>query len=116
MTLYRDAGSTLTPKDARTKRPMQRDRVLQLLDKRKLGVSRIDAVRDIGTFELASRIGELEALGCTIERARFTGRNRFGDPVRGVLYILRHVPADVLADAKARVANAGQSWTLDPWL
>lgn len=96
---------------ARRRRPTQRDRVLQLLDRRGgRGVTRLEAVRDIGTLELSSRIGELEAEGCIIDREPFRGRNRFGEPVRGVSYILRHAPHDVLTAAKERVTAAGQSW------
>lgn len=77
---------------ART-RPTQADRILRLLvDWGEAGVTRSDAVLMVGCHELSSRIGELERDGCKIERRKWSGRNRFGDPVRGVRYVLNYVP------------------------
>lgn len=76
-------------------RPTQADRILRLLiEWGEAGVTRNDAAVVAACYELSSRIGELERDGCTIERRKWSGRNRFGDPVHGVCYVLRHVPRD----------------------
>jgi hypothetical protein len=90
-----------------TKTARQRDRILYLLIQQgAAGVTRQDAAQIVGCFELASRIGELEADGCRIERRRFTATNRFGDRVHGTRYVLASVPRDVYRDMTTRVEAA----------
>ena len=77
---------------------LQRYRVLQLAIQRKgLGFSRWDAANEVGCFELASRIGELEAEGVEFTRRRYTALNRYGDRVRGVTYDLHYCPPVIAA-------------------
>lgn len=77
------------------RRPTQADRILRLLlDYGEAGVTRNDAVLIAGCHELSSRIGELERDGCIIDRRPWKGKNRFGDPVRGVQYVLVYVPRE----------------------
>ena len=65
----------------------QRQRVLQYLQQHQ-SISRLEAATEIGCFELASRIGELEAEGHKFERKNKSGRNRFGDSVWWTEYSL----------------------------
>lgn len=68
-------------------RVTQKDRVLQYIKENK-SITRLKAANDIGCFELASRIGELEADGFKFVRTRRKGKNRFGDPVHWTEYSL----------------------------
>lgn len=70
-----------------SKHMRQSDRVLQYLLWHG-SMTRLDAAREIGCFELASRIGELEARGVKITRRREKSKNRFGDTVQYVRYAL----------------------------
>lgn len=93
----------LTMTQTKTRRPTQADRILRLLlDWGEAGVTRNDAVLVAGCHELSSRIGELERDGCIIDRRPWRGRNRFGDPVRGVAYVLTYVPRDRADQLRAR--------------
>ena len=75
-------------------RRLQRDRVFQLMYERgENGITRQDAAAEIGCFELASRIGELEAEGAVVHRSKGTGQNRYGDPVRYTRYVLMAAPS-----------------------
>lgn len=65
----------------------QRQRVLQYCLQHG-SITRLQAAEDIGCFELASRIGELEAEGHRFERNRCQSKNRYGDTVRFTRYIL----------------------------
>lgn len=74
-------------------RRTQRDRVFQLMYERgENGITRQDAALEVGCYELASRIGELEAEGAVIHRSHGTGTNRYGDPVRFTRYTLIQAP------------------------
>lgn len=91
-----------SPPDARPpqsamKRPLQRHRVLQYAIARGAeGFTRRDAAYYVGCYELASRIGELEAEGVTFKRASESGRNMWGDPVRWTRYEYVSAPREVL--------------------
>lgn len=78
------------------RRITQKHRVLQLLLRYQgAGVTRNDAAIMLGIHELSTRIAELEAMGCKIERYRFPTKNRFGDRVTGMRYVLQACPPDV---------------------
>ena len=78
-------------------RPTQRLRVLQLaLQRGNDGFTRWDAATEVGCFELASRIGELEAEGVTFHRHKHTARNRWGDKITVMTYRLTHAPQPIL--------------------
>ena len=69
----------------------QRYRVLRLA----LGTpdfTRRDAAYHVGCFELASRIGELEAEGARFARDRRVIPDRYGRPSRVTAYRLTHCP------------------------
>jgi hypothetical protein len=66
----------------------QKDRVLAYV-KDNGSITRLQAANDIGCFELASRIGELEAEGLEFVRERLSGRNRYGDKVHWTKYSLK---------------------------
>lgn len=79
----------------------QSDRVLRyLIDTNH--ITRLDAAREIGCFELASRIGELEARGVHFKREKVHSRNRYGDRTRFIRYHLAYVPLNVLLDLDSR--------------
>ena len=79
---------------------LQRHRILQFAAFRgSEGFTRADAAYYVGCYELASRIGELEARGATFKRERETGLNMFGDPVRFMRYRLTSAPRNLIADA-----------------
>lgn len=88
----------------RVTRVPQRYRVLQLALTSPTGFTRQDAAVDVGCYELASRIGELEAEGVEFERITHTDYNRYNDPVRVMVYRLRYCPP-VLA---AHLSTGGQ--------
>jgi hypothetical protein len=76
-----------------TKRVPQRYRVLRLaMDRAGHGFTRLDAATEVGCYELASRIGELEAEGVVFHRARFVAPNRYGDITQGVRYTFLSCP------------------------
>ena len=87
------------------KRVPQRYRVLQLaLQRGQDGFTRGHAAYEVGCYELASRIGELEAEGVEFHREPESGKNRFGDPTHWVRYRVRYCPPVLLAwlkEAKA---------------
>lgn len=85
-----------------TGKMLQRHRVLALAHDRAQvgeGFTRMDSAWVIGCFELASRIGELEAEGCHFDRENIRVQNRYGDLVRATRYTLTHAPIDVLQAA-----------------
>jgi hypothetical protein len=65
----------------------QRQRVLQYCKEHK-NITRLKAATEIGCFELASRILELEAEGHKFDRKMAKGKNRYGDTVRWMVYTL----------------------------
>lgn len=78
-------------------RILQRHRILQLaIERGDEGFTRRDAAYDVGCYELASRIGELEAEGVTFKRAPESARNRWGDMVSYVRYRYAGAPLAVL--------------------
>lgn len=85
----------------------QRYRVLRLAMERKdAGFTRWDAANDVGCFELAARIGELEAEGVRFERRAHTFKNRYGDRVHGTTYALTECPPALAAHiAQLRLEN-----------
>jgi len=62
-------------------------------------INRLSALLDLGIFELASRIGELEKDGYPIDKRRTTVTNRFGESISVVVYSKK------TNDAKNRAAN-----------
>lgn len=79
----------------RSRRPRvkQRYRVLALAHSQgAAGINRALAATEIGCYELASRIGELEAEGVAFQRTSVTSTNVFGDPVHYTRYVLTYVP------------------------
>lgn len=66
----------------------QRDRVLQYI-KNFGSITRLQAANDLGCFELASRIGELEDMGYKFERTTMKSKNRYGDKVHFTKYTLK---------------------------
>ena len=88
-----------------SERPTQRERVLLLAaDRQYAGFTRLDAVQFVGCFELASRIGELEADGCTFARQTETVATRYGALTHATRYRLTYAPPSLVAHARARVA------------
>lgn len=77
----------------------QRYRVLQLALAWPEGFTRWEAAMEVGCFELASRIGELEAEGVRFDRRAVTDRNRYGDRVRMTVYTLTDCPPVLRAHA-----------------
>lgn len=76
---------------------LQRDRILRLAHVNSdTGFTRREAAMTVGCYELASRIGELEAEGVVFEREREVTQNAFGDPVRYTRYRLKSAPTHVL--------------------
>ena len=69
------------------KKITQRQRVLDYVKKHR-SITRREAAIEIGCFELASRIGELEAEGHKFERERVTTKNRYGDKIPITRYTL----------------------------
>lgn len=67
------------------------------------GFTRLDIATEVGCYELASRIGELEAEGVTFTRERFTGQNRYGDRVPVMRYRLLYLPINVLETLRTRL-------------
>jgi hypothetical protein len=85
-----------------SKRIPQRYRILNMaINSGPSGFTRSDAAIVVGCYELASRIGELEAEGVEFEKVRMSARNRYGDPVRYVNYRLRYCPLEVARKAGA---------------
>lgn len=81
----------------------QRYRVLQLaLERLGRGFTRWDAANDVACFELASRIGELEAEGVEFNRETEAIRNRYGDTVRHMRYDLAYAPPSLVAHVTLR--------------
>lgn len=80
------------------KKPMpQRYRVLLLAaDTVHDGFTRADAAKEAGCYELASRIGELEAEGVVFGRTRERVQTRYGGNTTVVRYRLRTVPKAVV--------------------
>ena len=75
------------------KRTLQRDRILRLAMLNGAdGFTRRDAAMLAHCYELSTRVIELEGEGCRFTRARETGKNTFGDPVRWVRYRIEHAP------------------------
>jgi hypothetical protein len=67
----------------------QRERLLRYAIWRgQQGFTRLDAVREVGIFELASRIGELEKTGHRFNRQRETVITRFGGNVSVTRYFI----------------------------
>lgn len=65
----------------------QADRVLQFI-KENGSITRLQAANEVGAFELASRIGELEDKGYSFTRDPIKVKNRYGDSVRIMRYSL----------------------------
>jgi hypothetical protein len=87
---------------------LQRHRVLRLAATMgRDGFTRRDVAVMVGCYELASRVGELEAEGVTFSRERESGMNMFGDNVRFTRYRLIDAPQEVLA-------IAGVPWWVPP--
>jgi hypothetical protein len=71
----------------------QRERLLRYAAwQGELGFTRLDAVREVGVFELAARIGELEAAGHRFKRKRETVPTRWGGNVRVTRYLYQGEP------------------------
>lgn len=86
----------MTTTDTDRKPVPQRYRVLQYIAE--MGsITRLSAANHVGCFELASRIGELEAEGCVFLRYRNVTKNRYGDTVRFMRYQIDTAPAELLA-------------------
>lgn len=67
--------------------PRQARRIAQLMVE--VGyVTRLSAVAEVGCFELAARIIDIERGGITVNRERRTRKNRFGDTVRFIRYTI----------------------------
>ena len=58
----------------------QRERVLQYMEQYG-SITRLQAAMDLGCFELASRIGELEDMSYRFNKETVTSKNRYGDTV-----------------------------------
>lgn len=82
----------------KTKKPMpQRYRVLLLAAETNIrGFTRADAARDAGCYELASRIGELEAEGVRFARSRERTKTRYGGATTVTRYRLLSAPKNVV--------------------
>ena len=61
--------------------------------------TRADAAYHVGCFELAARIGELEAEGARFARDRRVMPDRYGRPARVTEYRLTHCPSTLRARA-----------------
>jgi hypothetical protein len=97
-----------TPHPTPTKRTLQRDRILRLAHLHgERGFTRRDAAMLAHCYELASRVMELEAEGCTFTRTRERGKNTFGDPVRFTRYHLVSAPPAILERAGIRTPAEG---------
>lgn len=70
-----------------SKKITQRQRVLQYI-KEHGSITRMKAAQMIGCFELASRIGELEAEGYKFKRSIVKSLNRYGDKIHYMKYEL----------------------------
>ena len=57
-------------------------------------INRLSALLDLGIFELASRIGELEKDGYPIDKRRTTVTNRFGESISVMVYSKKTNDAD----------------------
>ena len=55
-------------------------------------ITRLDALIDLGIFELSARIGELEKMGHKFTKQRIKVTNRFGESVTVVEYSLKKEP------------------------
>ena len=66
----------------------QKDRVLQYI-KEKGSITRLDAASQIGCYELAARICNLEEDGFEFTKTPEKGKNRFGDPTHWIRYRLK---------------------------
>jgi hypothetical protein len=87
------AFTPMTATPLKRKHVPQRYRVLQMaLVRGDAGFTRWDAARDVGCFELASRLGELRSEGVVFTRDTSTARNRFQDTVRVMTYRVKHIP------------------------
>lgn len=53
------------------------------------GITSMDAFKDLGITRLSARIKELRESGYNISTIMIDGTNRFGEPVRYGLYVLR---------------------------
>lgn len=80
----------------------QKDRIVRL--GLRAPFTRMDAVREAGVFELASRIGELEAEGCTFHRKRVTVLTRYGGPTSVTEYTMFYAPSAVVERAKGEAS------------
>lgn len=76
-------------------RVLQRYRILHLAMNSAPGFTRRDAAIVVGCYELASRIGELEAEGAEFDKVRHQERNRYGDLTHYTVYRLRHAPPEL---------------------
>lgn len=81
------------------KRISQKFRILHMAANSPTGFTRSDAAIEVGCYELASRIGELEAEGVEFEKVRMSSRNRYGDPTHYVVYRLRYCPTELARKA-----------------
>jgi hypothetical protein len=79
----------------------QRYRILHMALHSPSGFTRSDAAIVVGCYELASRIGELEAEGVTFQKVRYSSRNRYGDRVSYMVYTLDECPTELRRKAGA---------------
>ena len=70
---------------SKKKKVPQRYRLLDYLNTGK-SITRITAFYDVGIFELAARIGDLEKEGHVFNRPRVKVTNRFGETISVVEY------------------------------
>lgn len=67
----------------------QCDKILRhLQDNPDDGITSLQAVKEYGIMRLASRIHDLQKRGYKIERANYTGLNRYGEPTHFTRYWL----------------------------
>lgn len=66
----------------------QEQRLLEHLQSGKT-ITRLDALTELGLFELSARIVGLEQKGYVIDRKRITVTNRFGEQIKVAEYWLR---------------------------